>query len=98
MQFTFAVTFGPFFFSSASEPFGRRRNTNDPTIMVTASRNFILLSQTRTMKKDCRWIVRGVYLAVCRAVGGGKFRTYEHFAANLYRDRTTCAMMFLSGQ
>lgn len=48
---TFAVTLGPFFFSSADEPFGKARKINDPTMTVTATRNFILLSQSLTINK-----------------------------------------------
>lgn len=48
---TFAVTLGPFFFSSADEPFGKARKMSDPTITVTATRNFILLSHSLTINK-----------------------------------------------
>lgn len=53
---TFAVTLGPFFFSSADEPFGKARKIRDPTMTVTATKNFILLSQRPTInkkKKSC---------------------------------------------
>lgn len=48
--FTLAVTLGPFFFSSAWEPLGNSRKNTDATIIVTATKNFIFLSQARTMK------------------------------------------------
>lgn len=50
---TFAVTLGPFFFSSAEEPLGKARKITDPTMTVTATRNFILLSQSLTINEKC---------------------------------------------
>lgn len=56
---TFAVTLGPFFLSSAEEPFGKARKIRDPTMSVTATRNFILRSQSLTINKKKRAAVDG---------------------------------------
>ncbi|KAK0144792.1 hypothetical protein N1851_016640 [Merluccius polli] len=65
---TLAVTLGPFcFFSSASEPLGKSRNTTEPTITVAATRNFILRSQILTMNGEKREAAgrRPIYPAAC---------------------------------
>jgi hypothetical protein len=59
-----AVTFGPFCFSSASDPLGKSRNITDPTMTVTATKNFILLSQIRTMNKKSVAVAALMYVYV----------------------------------
>lgn len=62
--FTLAVTLGPFFFSSAWEPLGSSKKNTEATMIVTASKNFIFLSQTRTMK-DPKLYVCVCFRSVC---------------------------------
>lgn len=48
---TLAVTLGPFFFSSAEEPFGKARKISDPTMIVTATSTFILLPKSLSINE-----------------------------------------------